>query len=212
MPFIECLQKRRSVRHFDPQAAINRETLLALLDAACRAPSSNNSQPWRFLVLTDPALRQKLLPIAYGQQQILTASALVLVCADRAAYGEDNLRRIQQAQFEDGRFDATTRDFLIERGTAFYRDVLTARETAHTQGMDIGLWAMAFMLAADEAGWQTVPMSGFQHEALRELLALPPQYDELLLLAIGKETQPGHPTLRRPAAELTGWNSLPPLV
>lgn len=211
MSFFECLQKRRSVRHFDPQATIHRETLLALLDTACRAPSSNNSQPWRFLVLTDPELRQKLLPIAYGQEQVLTASALVLVCADRTAYGEDNLRRIHQAQFEDGRFDAATRDRLIERGSAFYRDVLTERETAHTQGIDIGLWAMTFMLAAAEAGWQTVPMSGFQHGALRELLALPPQYDELLLLAIGKETQPAHRTLRRPAAELTGWNTLPPL-
>ena len=65
---------------------------------------------------------------------------------------------------------------------------------------------MAFMLAARAAGWDTVPMSGFKHGELRQWLNLPNNYDELLLIAIGKAAQPGHPTLRRPAAELISWN------
>ena len=106
MDFNELMAQRRSVRHFDPAAAIDRATLTALIDTANRAPSSNNSQPWRFHVITDQPLRAQLLPIAYGQQQVLSAAALVLVCADRDAYGVDNLRRIHQAQYENGRYDA----------------------------------------------------------------------------------------------------------
>lgn len=74
MNFNELLHKRRSTRHFDPSVAIDRDELTALLDAACRAPSGNNAQPWRFVVITDAALREKLLPIAYSQQQILVVS------------------------------------------------------------------------------------------------------------------------------------------
>lgn len=207
MDFNELMAQRRSVRQFDPAVTIDRATLTALIDTANRAPSSNNSQPWRFHVITDQPLRAQLLPIAYGQQQVLSAAALVLVCADRDAYGVDNLRRIHQAQYENGRYDAATRDFLIERGAAFYRDALDDRAVAHTQGLDIGLWAMAFMLAARAAGWDTVPMSGFKHGELRQLLSLPNNYDELLLIAIGKAAEPGHPTLRRPAAELINWNN-----
>ena len=86
MNFSTLLQTRRSTRHFDPSVAITRAELSRLLDSACRAPSGNNAQPWRFLVITDAALREKLLPIAYGQQQIMSASALVLLLADRTAY------------------------------------------------------------------------------------------------------------------------------
>ena len=200
------LHQRRPTRHFNPAAAIGREELARLIDTANRAPSSNNSQPWRFHVITDQPLRAQLLPIAYGQQQVLSVAALVLVCADRDAYGVDNLRRIHQAQYENGRYDAATRDFLIERGATFYREALDDRGIAHTQGLDIGLWAMAFMLAARAAGWDTVPMSGFKHGELRQWLNLPNNYDELLLIASGKAAQPGHPTLRRPAAELISWN------
>ncbi len=207
MDFKELMAQRRSVRQFDPAVTIDRATLTALIDTANRAPSSNNSQPWRFHVITDQPLRAQLLPIAYGQQQVLSAAALVLVCADRDAYGVDNLRRIHQAQYENGRYDAATRDFLIERGAAFYREALNERGIAHTQGLDIGLWAMAFMLAARAAGWDTVPMSGFKHGELRQWLNLPNNYDELLLIAIGKAAQSGHPTLRRPAAELISWNN-----
>ena len=47
------LHQRRSTRHFNPAAAIGREELARLIDTANRAPSSNNAQPWRIMVLTE---------------------------------------------------------------------------------------------------------------------------------------------------------------
>ena len=60
------LHQRRSTRHFNPAAAIGREELARLIDTANRAPSSNNAQPWRIMVLTEPHLRQRLLPAAFN--------------------------------------------------------------------------------------------------------------------------------------------------
>ena len=85
MPLNDLLQNRRSTRRFRPDAPIDRAELNALISQANRAPSSNNAQPWRIMVLTDPALRQRQLPEAYGQEQIITASAVLVLLGDRAA-------------------------------------------------------------------------------------------------------------------------------
>lgn len=208
MNFNELLRKRRSTRQFDPSVAIDRDELTALLDAACRAPSGNNAQPWRFVVITDAALREKLLPLAYNQQQILTASAVVLLLADCAAYQRDNLACIHQEEFADGCFSAEVRDFLTEAAVGFCAS-LDEAATQKWLHIDCALWAMNFMLAAEDAGWQTVPMGGYQPAALRELLAIPSRYLDVMLFAIGKGSKEGHRTLRRPAEVLLGWNALP---
>lgn len=46
----EILANRRSPRSFDPNAQLNQEDVIALLEAARWAPSANNIQPWRFIV------------------------------------------------------------------------------------------------------------------------------------------------------------------
>lgn len=208
MTLDSLLQQRRSTRHFDANARISRDELLRLLNCACRAPSRNNAQPWRFVVINDKSLREKLLPIAYGQQQILEASAIVLLLADRAAYQRDNLTRIHQEEFEDGCFSAEVRDFLVEAAVGF-TESLDEAALQKWLAVDCSLWAMNFLLAAEAAGWNTVPMGGYQPAALRELLAIPPRYLDIMLIAIGKGSKPGNRTLRRPAEALTGWDVLP---
>ena len=208
MNLSELLHKRRSTRHYDANTAIERDELTRLLNAACRAPSGNNAQPWRFLIITETALREKLLPVAYNQQQILTASAIVLLLADRRAYQRDNLARIHQEEFADGCFSAEVRDFLTEAAVGFCAS-LDEAATQKWLHIDCALWAMNFMLAAEDAGWQTVPMGGYQPVALRELLAIPSRYLDVMLFAIGKGSKEGHRTLRRPAERLVGWNALP---
>ncbi|WP_017941828.1 MULTISPECIES: 5,6-dimethylbenzimidazole synthase [unclassified Thioalkalivibrio] len=71
--------ERRDMRHFrsDP---VDGDTLWRLLEAAHRAPSVGYMQPWRFLRVTDPALREALHAHA-AEEQARTAEA----CGERAA-------------------------------------------------------------------------------------------------------------------------------
>lgn len=208
MDFPALLKQRRSTRHFDPAAEISRTELEELIAAASLAPSGNNSQPWRFVAVTDRDMREKLLPVAYGQQQILTASAVLLILADREAYAADNLTRIHRQEYEDGCFNEEVCEFLTQAAIGFYR---SHNELALQKmfGLDIGLCAMTLMLAAEARGWNTVPMTGYVPEQLRQLLAVPERYIDVMLLAVGKGTQPGHRTLRRPVGEILTWNKLP---
>ncbi|OPX64305.1 MULTISPECIES: nitroreductase family protein [unclassified Methanoregula] len=51
MDVLEAIQKRRAIRQYLPDP-VNREDILAVLDAANRAPSGLNRQPWEFVVVT----------------------------------------------------------------------------------------------------------------------------------------------------------------
>ena len=91
MTLQDLIRDRRSTRYFDPACLITQEEMYRLINRANQAPSSNNSQPWRVVIVTKQHLREKLLPIAYNQQQIMTASAVLILLGDRQAYYADNL-------------------------------------------------------------------------------------------------------------------------
>lgn len=57
MELDEALTQRRSIRHFDPEHALDRETIAALLRSAAKAPSAGNRQPWRVAAVLPDAAR-----------------------------------------------------------------------------------------------------------------------------------------------------------
>ena len=60
MDTVEAIYARRSVKHFDSNHALTAAEEQKLLQAAIQAPTSFNVQHWRFVVLRDRALRQKI--------------------------------------------------------------------------------------------------------------------------------------------------------
>ena len=64
-PLQKILFQRRSIRRYLPQP-VEREKVLACLRAAQAAPSSQNSQPWRFLVIDDPELKARFAEAAFS--------------------------------------------------------------------------------------------------------------------------------------------------
>ncbi len=57
MDFFEVVHTQRAIRRFKPEP-VPQELIWRMIDAAIRAPSGGNSQPWAFLVITDPAKRK----------------------------------------------------------------------------------------------------------------------------------------------------------
>jgi nitroreductase len=86
-PIHELLARRWSSRAFDPARPLARGTLRALLEAARWAPSSGNSQPWRFVVWDrardEAAWQRAFATLEPGNRVwVARAAALVAVCAD----------------------------------------------------------------------------------------------------------------------------------
>ena len=62
------------------------EKLSRILEAGRLAPSAKNRQPWRFLVVDDPAIKSKISSAAYGQQHVLDAGAVIVACSTNIEY------------------------------------------------------------------------------------------------------------------------------
>jgi len=74
---------RYATKVFDPNRRIDAATWSALENALVQSPSSYGLQPWKFLVIRDPALREQLRPESWNQSQITDASHLVVFLAER---------------------------------------------------------------------------------------------------------------------------------
>ncbi len=81
MDVFEAIRTRRSVRRYTPDPVPD-EVLAELLSAAILAPSAGNAQPWRFIAVRDPKLREGLVAAAYGQTFLAEAPVVIVVCAD----------------------------------------------------------------------------------------------------------------------------------
>ena len=76
---LDQLNWRYATKQFDSTRKISAEDWDSLEEALRLSPSSVGLQPWKFLVITDPALRAELQPFSYGQSQIVDASHLVVL-------------------------------------------------------------------------------------------------------------------------------------
>ncbi|GGF95798.1 nitroreductase family protein [Paenibacillus abyssi] len=201
--FSSVIRDRHSVRSYDPSHEISEQEMKELLGDAILAPSSNNLQPWRFLVIQSKELKAKLLPIAYNQQQVVEASAIVAVFADMEAYKQ--AETIYGRAVEAGYMTEATKDAFVTRLTGAYEGKPEVyRETALIDG---GLVSMQLMLAAKARGYDTVPMGGYDKAQFVQAFEVPGHYVPVMLIAVGKAAKPGHATTRLTVDEVAYFNT-----
>jgi nitroreductase len=76
----DAIRARRNVRQYTDRS-IAREDLERILDAGRRAPSASNTQPWNFVVVTDPAQLAELAKVWRGARHIARSAATVALVA-----------------------------------------------------------------------------------------------------------------------------------
>ncbi len=79
MELMQVIRARRSIRSYLDRP-VEEEKLLAVLEAGRLAPSARNMQDWRFIVVSDPATRQRLAEAAKGQQFVAQAPLVIAAC------------------------------------------------------------------------------------------------------------------------------------
>jgi nitroreductase len=80
MDVMEAIKKRYSVRSYQDRA-VETEKLDSILEAARLAPSASNRQEWRFIVVRDKNVRQRLMQAAKDQAFVGQAPVVVVACA-----------------------------------------------------------------------------------------------------------------------------------
>jgi nitroreductase len=75
---LDVVRARGSIRSYK-EKPIPKQVLLDILEAARLAQSADNRQPWEFIVVTDPVMREGLVRAA-GNQSFVGEAAAILVC------------------------------------------------------------------------------------------------------------------------------------
>ena len=168
---LEQLQWRYATKAFDPSATIPEETWSAIEESLVLTPSSFGLQPWKFIVVTDPAMKSLMLPHSWNQHQVVDCSHYVIFAAPTDV-GDQNI------------------DNLIEC-LAFYRKVSAESLQGYRsvlEGFMAGLdsdqrlvWAQhqiyialgQLMTSAALLGVDACPMEGFIPDEYDKLLGLP---------------------------------------
>ncbi|MEF2246168.1 MULTISPECIES: nitroreductase family protein [unclassified Paenibacillus] len=203
---LTIMNGRRAVRHYDTSAVISEEEIADILKQATRAPSSSNMQPWRFIVVTDPELKQKLVPIANNQKQVGEASAIILIIADTEMYKKTE--QIFGTALDAGFITEEVKEKMSANSIKLYSSIPYDR-LKEIVLFDAGLVSMNIMLLAHARGYDTVPMGGYNRDQVKALFELSDRYIPALMLPIGKAAAAGHPSARLPIQEVLAFNKMP---
>jgi nitroreductase len=181
MNTFDAIYQRRSIKAFDPEHRFTAEEETKLLEAAIQAPTSFNIQHWRFVILRDPELRQKIrTEFGNDQAQMTDASLLVLMTADTRAWAKEPARYWQNAPQE-------VADLLVGWMGPFHegREWLQRDEAQRS----IGMAMQTLMLSAKDMGYDSCPMIGFDIDEVAKLINLPEDHVMGPMVAIGKGTK-----------------------
>ena len=190
----KAAESRRSIRKYE-STPVPREELLDLLRLAARAPSAYNAQPWRFAVVTDAALKQKLAGAAYNQQQVINAPATIVIYSDMQSALERMPDSMHPGMPQEQR----------DAGVANFRATFAKQSAEEREGWGLGQSNIALgylLLLAEAKGLATSPMLGFEPEKVKELLGLPSHVRIPALVAIGYPAEGGFAPHRLPIDSL----------
>jgi nitroreductase len=168
---LEQLNWRYATKQFDPNRKISAQDWATLEEALLLTPSSGGLQPWKFIVITDAALRAKLRPVSYGQAQITDASHLVVFAAKNNFSEADvdaHIKHIAEVQGAPIEALAPLRGMLVG-GIVQGQDEATRKAWARNQAY-IALGNL--LTSAALLGIDACPMEGFDRAQYDEILGL----------------------------------------
>jgi len=184
----DAIAARHSVRTF-AQTPLDQAEISELLEAARNAPSSLNSQPWRFKVVTKPDDIAWFGTSEASRKQawLAGAAAIILCCVDLEHYVKDS----QASAF------FFRKNNLIEGEPMDGIEAYVAREAVAAEqakfgacAMNVGIAVGFLMLRAVEMGLGTCWIGMFDEAAIRARFALPAGLRLVNLLAVGRPDEP----------------------
>lgn len=180
MALLDIIRHRRSVRRYLDRP-VERDKVMLCLEAARLAPSACNSQPWKFIVVDDKEIKDRLCRAAFsGIYSVFSfarkAPVIVVVVSEKAKF----LARV------GGLF----------RGTNFYL-------------IDIGITTEHFVLQAEELGLGTCWLGWFNEKAVKSILNVPKDRRVDVLVALGyyDREKLGRRHKREPMENIAAFNS-----
>jgi len=198
---MKVILDRRSIREFTDEP-VSEEDLRAILECARQAPSGENAQPWRFIIVKDPATRKAIATIAGGGSgRRFTSEFVTKKMQERFSTLQDEAKK--KAAFEkltSGQVSAFVGDAPVVIVVCGKKDVwdLPYDTSAAIENMLLMITALGL-----GGCWVIAPCIDVRdEERMQALLGVPTGYKVISAISVGHPTRPHRPRPRLPLTEL----------
>ena len=178
MDFLELVSSRQSVRAFDPERSVEKDKIERIIEAARLAPSACNAQPWSFVVVDEPDLKNKIAD---------ATSSRVL--------GMNHFTK-----------QAPVHLLLVEEKVNISSGIGGWIKKKDYAQMDLGIVAAHIVLAAQAEGLGTCIVGWFDEDKVKDLLHIPTSKRVWLDIVIGYSTQPLRKKSRKNVDKILSFN------
>ncbi|MDY0409758.1 NAD(P)H-dependent oxidoreductase [Paracerasibacillus soli] len=207
------MNHRHATKEYDKDRKISDADFDYIIEAGRLSPSSLGSEPWKFLVIQDPVLREKMMDVAPGAvEKLKTASHFVVILARKGVrydseYLLDHMKTVQH-------FPEDMLAMISEQYKHFQegRNILDNSRTLDDWSAKQTYIALGNMLtAAAMIGIDSTPMEGFYADKLdalleKEGLLEDSAYSASVLAAFGyRKEDPKRPKTRKSVEKLVKW-------
>ena len=198
MDLFEAIEARRSVRKYRDEP-VPRELIDRVLEAARVAPSTSNTQSWKFDIITEPETKKKLRELAYGQKFVEEAPVVIACCLDFEAFAERGKRTLELVL--KGKVRPSLEMML--RSVRGGRDKELEGERVIVNGaINVAIATEHMALAATALGLGTCWVRAFEAAPVEELLGIPEGCKVLVLLTLGYPAQSPPARPRKPLPDI----------
>ena len=183
---LEAIENRRSIRKFKPDPVPD-EIILQLLECARLAPSEANSQPWRFVVLTDSSIKKKLMKCCYNLGFIEKAPCIIACCVDLNVRTKKQARgRVRELIINGAYADIGDHNYVLPE---ISNPDIDPAELIGKCVADCAIATEHIVLSAMTFSLGTCWIGALEEAKVHELLNLPDRVRVVSLLALGYPAQ-----------------------
>ncbi|WP_062051572.1 NAD(P)H-dependent oxidoreductase [Bacillus sp. JCM 19034] len=212
---LDAFHFRHATKEFDSTKKISDEDFQFILETARLSPSSVGYEPWKFVVVQNKELREKLREITWGAQgQLPTASHFVIILARTikdTRYDSEyvanlmlNVKQVPEDIFEK----------MIDRYKSFQENDLHLLESERTMfdwaSKQTYIALANMMTAAAQIGIDSCPIEGFDYDKVQALLGEEGLLEDghlavSVMVAFGYRAKEPRPKVRKPMEDIVEW-------
>jgi nitroreductase len=188
---------RHACKLFDENNKIPKENLEFILNSGIKAASSFGMEPWKFLVVQDQRLKEKIRPYAWNQPQITTCSDLVIILAKIEELKPKH--EYVKTMFSRRPLSQEKIDAYIELYGNHLKHTMSSDENIYCWSARQCYIALANMMnAAAAVGVDSCAIEGFEKENIENLLELnTSKYQLAVMLPLGYRVKEQPSQIRR---------------
>ena len=193
------INTRTSINHFQPNHPLKERDISLLVELATKAPTAYNMQNWHFIAVQSEEAKIQLKSAAFGQQKIVDASIAFIICG-----------KLEAHQQLSSALEPSVKANIIEQrvADAWVTQAMEAHENNNLLQRDeairsASLAAMSLLLAAQDMGFGSCPIGGFDAIEVSRQFALSENEIPVLIVVVGYPKELNlRQKMRKPLSEI----------